>query len=328
MNILVVGITEKNEQARRLLEEAQKRGHTMHFTLPSRLQILVGPRTRKFRLQKLPKPIRKYDVVYTWTISPRRKKDWFLFLQHIYNKYGTTVIYGKYTDPAYKPFLTPTYDYLVQKKYKINFPKSAVFFNKAGALWVIEQVGLPAILKINALGMMSKGRGVKLIKTEQELLQLVEEYKPVINRFILRQFIPNNGDIRVFIVGYKAIGAMYRHPKQGDFRSNISQGGYGEAYNLKANPIVKKVAEKVARLMKAEIAGVDVMLHKNTGKPYILEINHGPQFAGLEKYTKVNAALKIVKYFEKRRKADKLNAIYRQLKFAVCSKFGSNVVNV
>ncbi len=326
MNILIVGITDKRlSQAKRIREEAEKRGHYIEFSLPSRLEILVGPKVRKFKLQGLEKPLSKFDLIYAWTISPRRKKDWFLFLDYVHRRYGTTVIYEKYTDPVYKQYLTPTYDYLLQKKHGVRFPKSVVFFNKTGALWAVKKIKLPAILKVNALGMMSKGRGVKLIKTKKELVDIVEEYKKQANRFILRQFIPNDGDIRVFTVGYKAIGAMYRHPKQGDFRSNISQGGYGEVYDLKANPKVKKIAEKVAKLVRAEIAGVDVMLHKITGKPYILEVNHGPQFTGLEQYTKVNAAGKIIEYFEKRRNKDLKNRFFENIKFKIVRKFGSNV---
>jgi glutathione synthase/RimK-type ligase-like ATP-grasp enzyme len=115
---------------------------------------------------------------------------------------------------------------------------------------------------------------------------------------VIREYIPNDGDIRVFCVGYSAIGAMKRTPPKGDFRSNISVGGSGTEYDLSKNPKVKEIAEKFSRVMELEIAGVDVMIHKDIGEPYILEINPGPQFMGLEKYTKTNAALEIIKYFE------------------------------
>ena len=329
MNILIAGVTDtKLEQAKRLREEAEKRGHYIEFTLPSRLQILIGPKNKRFKLQGLKKPISKFDIIYAWTISPRRKKDWFLFLDYLHFKYGISVIYDKYVDLLYRKYLTPTYDYVIQKKAKIRFPKSVVFYNKAGALWAIKKIKLPAILKINAIGMMSKGRGVRLVKTKKDLLDIVLEYKKLANRFILRQFIPNDGDIRVFIVGYKAIGAMYRHPKQGDFRSNISQGGYGEVFDLKQNIKVKKIAEKVAKLLRAEIAGVDVMLHKITGKPYILEVNHGPQFTGLEHYTKINAAKKIIEYFEKKRKKDLAKRFLEKAKLNIIKGMGGNVEKV
>jgi len=59
------------------------------------------------------------------------------------------------------------------------------------------------------------------------------------------------------------------------------------------------IAEKISKVTRTEIAGVDIMVNKETGKPYVLEVNHGPQFAGIEKATGINIAAKIVDYFEK-----------------------------
>ena len=61
---------------------------------------------------------------------------------------------------------------------------------------------------------------------------------------------------------------------------------------------MKEIAETLSRLNQNQIAGVDIIINQETSEPYILEINAGPQFRGLEEYTNVNAALEIIKYFE------------------------------
>jgi ribosomal protein S6--L-glutamate ligase len=137
-----------------------------------------------------------------------------------------------------------------------------------------------------------------MANSKDEIEKIIKENKEISPSFIIREFIPNDGDIRVFTVGYLAIGAMKRIPPEGDFRSNISLGGTGENYELEKYPKVKLLAEKAAEITGTEIAGVDIILHKETGNPYILEVNPGPQFTGFEKYTGVNAALEIIKYFE------------------------------
>ena len=148
-----------------------------------------------------------------------------------------------------------------------------------------------------------QGKGVFKVDSKVELEKAVEELPQESPAFVVREFIPNDGDIRIFTIGYKAIGAMKRTPREGDFRSNISQGGSGEPYELDKYPEIKELAEKVSKITKTEIAGVDIIIHKETGKPYILEVNPGPQFTGLEKYTGVNAAGEIIKYFEKLRQS-------------------------
>ena len=169
------------------------------------------------------------------------------------------------------------------------------WYQKKSARKIIDKFNFPVILKLSG---GRQGKSVFLLKTLVELEEKIDENKHLKHYFLIREFIPNDGDIRVFTVGYKAIGAMERTPPRGDFRSNISQGGRGAEFDLNNNFEIKELAEKASKLIKTEIAGVDIMIHKETKKPYILEINPGPQFMGLEKYTKTNVALEIIKYFE------------------------------
>ncbi|BCX15035.1 MAG: hypothetical protein KatS3mg088_718 [Patescibacteria group bacterium] len=60
---------------------------------------------------------------------------------------------------------------------------------------------------------------------------------------------------------------MKRMPtREGEFRSNISQGGKGESFDLEKYPEIKDLAEKAAKVTRTEIAGVDIIINKSTGK--------------------------------------------------------------
>ncbi len=309
MKFMIVGL-KNNYHIERVREEAAKYGDEVVGVLSTQLIVRTDPsKGISFRIRGLKDELASFDLIYLWTTPLKRKWDWILFLKYMYKNYGTAIVYEKYIDKDYQMLISPAWDYYREYRHSLPFPRSAVFFSKKSAKKALKYVGTPAILKVNAPGMARQGKGVFFVKELEELVRIVENYEEIASRFVLREYIPNEGDIRVFIVGYKAIGAMHRIPKTGDFRSNISQGGSAEPFDLAKNPSVRKIAEKAAKVVKAEIAGVDIMLNKYTQKPYILEINHGPQFKGLETLTGVNAASAIVEYFRKRAKEGKKKGI-------------------
>lgn len=292
MKILIVGLV-KNEQLDRLKEEGEKRGHEIDGCYATELVIRAG--RNRFDPTLRGKPLHNYDLIYLWAVGKRRW-EWYTAALFLNKKHGTVIVNEKAIAPDYHFYLTPAIDYLKQHESNLQFPESAIVFDEKSVNSVIENFNFPLILK-TAEG--RQGKGVFKVESVEGLKAKIKELKEVSPAFVIREFIPNDGDIRVFTIGYKVIGAMKRTPtKEGEFRSNISQGGEGSVFDLSKSPEVKEIAEKLSKLMRTEIAGVDIMLHKETGQAFILELNPGPQFMGLEKFTGVNAALEIIKYFE------------------------------
>lgn len=298
MNILVVGLV-TSPQVKRLQKEGEKRGHQVDGCYSADLVIKASP--EQFEVVLKEKKITDYNLIYLWAFAKRRW-EWSVAAWYLHRRYQMIIVNQKIIDPTY-PYsldLTPAIDYFKQTENGINYPRSTVVFSAAQLDELITDFHFPLILKVST---SKQGRGVYKVNSFQELQwqmdKLEKQVKSQQASFIIREFIPNDGDIRVFTVGYKAIGAMKRTPKPGDFRSNISQGGTGSPFDLEKAPKVRQMAEKISRLTRTEIAGVDIMLHKKTGQPYLLEVNAGPQFTGLEKYTQTNAALAIIKYFER-----------------------------
>ncbi len=292
MKILIVGLV-KNSQIVRLQEEGEKRGHKVEGCYTNELVIETG--SDFFNPTLRGKSLKNYDLIYLWSAGKRRW-EWYTACLYLWEKFGSIIINKKCISPEYNFYLTPAIDYYLQVKNKLPFPRSAIIFSTKSIDSVIKDFNFPLILKTSG---GRQGKGVFKIEDKDALKNKSDELFKVSPSLVIREFIPNDGDIRIFTVGYKTIAAMKRIPTQkGEFRSNISQGGRGENFNLDDYPKIRDIAEKASKIMETEIAGVDIIIDKKTRMPYILEINPGPQFTGLEKYTKVNAAKKIIEYFE------------------------------
>ena len=89
---------------------------------------------------------------------------------------------------------------------------------------------------------------------------------------------------------------MMRQSVDGDFRANITRGGEAIPYQIDED--IEWIAGESARLLDLDIAGVDLLFN---GDSYtICEVNSAPGFEGMEKYTKINVAEKMVDYIIKK----------------------------
>lgn len=290
MKILVVGLI-KGSQIQRFKEEAEKLGHTVEGCYSSDLIIKSNGKTFEALIKDT--PLTDYDVIYLCAgVESKFRYEWFVASDYLVNHSKTKVVNRIVIDQKFKYYPVQSWFYLRQFENLIASPKTYTIYKDKSLRAVSSDLGYPMIIKLSET---HQGKGIFLVKNEDEARKVIKNNKG--KAFLLRKFIPNDGDIRVFTVGFKAIGAMKRIASTNDFRSNISQGGTGEVFDLEKNPEIRAMAEKSARATGIEIAGVDIMIGKEDKKPYLLEVNTGPQFKGLEKYTKVNVAGEVIKYF-------------------------------
>lgn len=290
MKLLIVGKSVTN-QTDRLIEEARKLGHKVDNC--SSYDLTIKTSKNQFAPEVEGIDLTSYELIYLLTVG-ERKWEWYMTCDYLRKNFDTKVVEGKMIDKKIKVFDTATSELQKQVQEGINFPKTTVIVGTRTLKKVLLDFEFPVIIKNSY---QQRGLGVYKAGSYEEAKEIVAEDRKSAS-FLIREFIPNEGDIRIFTVGFKAIAAMRRIPPKDDFRSNISRGATAEPFDLKANPEIKSLGEKVAKINSTQIAGVDVMIHKETKVPYVLEINRSPQFRGLEKYTKVNVAGEIIKYFE------------------------------
>jgi ribosomal protein S6--L-glutamate ligase len=177
----------------------------------------------------------------------------------------------------------------------VGLPKT-VFTNYSKEVKkLIESVGgAPLIVKLLE---GTQGHGVVLGPTKKAAESIIEAFHAMKARVIVQEFISESkgADIRAFVVDGKVVGAMKRQGKEGEFRSNLHQGGSGTLIKLSKEE--KNAALTAAKAMDLQIAGVD-MLQSDRG-PLILEVNSSPGLEGIEKTTNKDIAAAIIRFVEK-----------------------------
>lgn len=127
-----------------------------------------------------------------------------------------------------------------------------------------------------------------------------EEEGYVYNRgscdWIVQEYIPNNGDYRAFVIGDECIGVTKRGAKRDRLVLNKSSHGSRKFKNGRWPMSVGQLAINASRVMKVDIAGVDIVRHTRTGHLYVIEVNETPRFKSFAKVTGINVGGRIVDY--------------------------------
>ena len=189
----------------------------------------------------------------------------------------------------------------------VGIPKTVFARESADVSDVINEAGgTPLIIKV-ARG--THGNGVVLAETKKAAEAVMQAFFVEGVSFLVQEFVEESAgvDIRAVVVGGKVVASMQRQSLDGDFRSNLHQGGSGSIVKLSAEE--RKTAQKAAKAIGLSICGVDMM--RSSHGPLVLEVNASPGF-GIEKVTGYNVAGKIIEYVEQnakgRHKKDKVGA--------------------
>ncbi len=288
MKIAILSNGNANYSTKRLVEEAKKHGHEVKVIKYKNCYIALD--------QKHP------EVFY----KGKKVGKFDAFLPRISNsmtRYGCAIVrqfemQGAWTASS-SIAITRARDKLrsaqILTKNGVDTPKTLVSRNTTDIDDLLEQIGLPVIIKL-ATG--THGNGVVLADTKKaakSALQAFYLYNEDGTNILLQEYIKESAgtDIRAFVVGSRVVASMQRQSLDDDFRSNLHKGGEGKA--IKLTDEEKKIAVRAAKAMGLHIAGVDLM--RSERGPLVLEVNASPGF-GIEKVTGRNVAEKIIEYIE------------------------------
>lgn len=183
----------------------------------------------------------------------------------------------------------------ILSKNGVDMPKTVFASNKSSAKDVIAlSGGTPLVLKILE---GTQGVGVVLVETQKAAKSVLDAFYGMDVNLLVQEFIEEAGgaDIRVFIVDGEVVGAMKRQGAEGDFRSNLHQGGSATAHKLTRKE--KSTALAAAKAMGLGVCGVDMIPSKRG--PLVMEVNSSPGLEGIEKSTGFDIAGKIMEFIEK-----------------------------
>lgn len=194
-------------------------------------------------------------------------------------------------------------------KHGIDTPKTAFACSPEDVDNIINILGGPPLVIKTVEG--AQGNGVVLAETRSACRSTIQAFYGLKANIIVQEFIreANGSDIRAFVVGEEVVGAIRRQGAEGEFRSNLHQGGTAEKIELSEKE--KKLAVRAAQALGLQIAGVDMLPTEKGSK--VIEVNSSPGIEGLEKATNIDVADRIIEFVEdnarkKRRKKDKVGA--------------------
>lgn len=150
-----------------------------------------------------------------------------------------------------------------------------------------QRLGFPLVVK-EWFG--SFGQQVYLARDMDELLRLAEQTAPrpiLLQRFVKSSFAR---DIRINVVGGKAVAAMYRWSENGDFRANVSSGGKMKAYSPSLEE--SALAVRCCEILGLDFAGVDLLFGEDG--PMVCEVNSNAHIKNLRIATGVDCAALII----------------------------------
>jgi ribosomal protein S6--L-glutamate ligase len=189
----------------------------------------------------------------------------------------------------------------------LPIPKTAVAYQARDINDLISQVGGPPI--IVKLVKSTHGQGVVIAETRNAAKSVIQAFYSINASILVQEYIDEaeGSDIRTIVVGGKVITAMKRQGMDGDFRSNLHQGGVG--VEVKLTKEERSLAASAARKLGLDTAGVDII--RSSRGPLVIEVNSSPGLEGIERVTGVDVADVIIAHVERasrRPKKDRVGA--------------------
>ncbi len=151
--------------------------------------------------------------------------------------------------------------YQVLAKEGLPIVKTLVFHKEMTKETLLQQIGLPMILKPDdGFG----GAGVELVQSEVELDAALEKIKTSDALMLVQEYVATSKgrDLRVLTIAHEAVFAAQRtagNPEE--FRSNLKVGGQAEEYELTDE--IRRLCHRVSKAVGLNMAGIDLLFGQN-----------------------------------------------------------------
>lgn len=181
--------------------------------------------------------------------------------------------------------------HLVLQQHDIAMPRTYVSPNAETARELLKQVNYPVVMKFPE---GTQGKGVMFADSFASASSVLDALGALNQPFIIQEYIETGGeDIRVLVIGDKAVAGMKRKAQKEEKRSNLHAGGCGERVELTRE--VTNLAIKTSRALGADVCGVDI-LHGPLG-PVVIEANISPGLQGITQASMLDIPNIIAKFF-------------------------------
>ena len=181
--------------------------------------------------------------------------------------------------------------HLVLEQHQIPMPRTYVGPNLESAKNLLKKTNYPLVMKFPE---GTQGKGVMFAESYASASSMLDALGALNQPFLIQQYVESGGtDIRVLVIGNKAIAGMRRKAQTEEKRANLHAGGSGELITLTRE--ISTLAIKTAQALGADICGVDIL--EGPLGPVVIEANISPGLQGLNSVCQINIPREIAKYF-------------------------------
>ena len=139
----------------------------------------------------------------------------------------------------------------------------------------------------------SEGRGIVRVSDRELAWRAFHALERQAAVLYLQRIVRHPGhDLRVLVLQGRVLGAMRRHANGIDWRTNVALGGRAEPCGL--DPEAERLALAAARAVGAEVAGIDLVEDRDSGRMMVLEVNAVPGWRALARVTGIDVATAIL----------------------------------
>jgi len=291
MKIAILSRNRKLYSTRKLIEAAERRGHTVSVIDVLRCYMNIVPHTPEIHYKG--RHLEGFDAVI-----PRIGASVTFYGTAVVRQFEMMGVYTMNESVA----ITRSRDKLralqLLARKGIGMPATGFAHAPDDTSDLIDLVGgAPLVVKLTE---GTQGVGVVLCETGKAAESVIDAFRGLDAYFLVQEFIEeaNGADIRCFVIGGKVVASMLRQAKPGEFRSNLHRGG--SAHPVKITPEERSTAVRAAKILGLNVAGVDILRSRHG--PVVMEVNSSPGLEGIEGATGVEVADLIIQFVEKNAK--------------------------
>ncbi len=270
---------EDNYSTRRLVEEGEKRGHTVEVINTTRCYMAINAMAPEVHYDG--KRLPRFDAVI-----PRIGASITPYGTAIVRQFETIGTYCVNPSHGISASRDKLYAHQLMARARVGMPNTAFAASPKDTGNLIGLVGTaPLIVKLLE---STQGKGVVLAETKKAAESVIDAFRGLKANFLVQDFVKEAAgeDIRCLVVGNKVVAAMKRTGAEGDFRSNLHRGGSAKSVRITREE--RETALRAAKAFDLNMAGVDLL--RSEAGPKVLEVNSSPGFEGIEKSTDKNIA--------------------------------------
>jgi ribosomal protein S6--L-glutamate ligase len=286
MKITILSRSASIPSTRRLSESARARGHQVRVLNPGRVEMHLDGRsaTLYYKRKKLP----RCDVVI-----PRIAQSINSYGLAVVNQFGIRGVPLMNTAQAIAQSRNKMRSLQLLSANGIDIPATVMARDAADLKDMVGLVGgVPVLVK---LLQGQEKHGVMVCESLQSLEAALEAVLGLGHNLVVQQYVQKTDqDVRVLVVGGRAVAAVQRRPRVGRLSHTLIKGARLESIEL--TEAWRSTAERTARLVGLEVAAVDLL--DVNGQPRVFEVNSSPALPEMEAVTGVDLATSIIERAE------------------------------